>query len=178
MLNRRNLLGAVLGVVIIGWAPAAGAAAARRHHRAHATAGAAVVLSKVAVSAGSKTVKTAALVNSSGHAVYMLTGDSTKHPKCTSKGCHAIWPALTSSVKKPALGKGIKGTLSVWRHNGVSQLVLDGHPLYTFSGDARPDTAKGEGLRSFGGTWKVLGASGAAASVASAGGSGHSGSGW
>jgi predicted lipoprotein with Yx(FWY)xxD motif len=143
----------------------------------HKSASDVIKLAKVSVSSGSKTVKTSALVNSSGRAVYMLSGDSVKHPKCTSQSCLSAWPAVTTSSMRPAVGSGVSGAVTVWHHNGISQVVLAGHPLYTFAGDPGADQAKGEGLTSFGGTWKVVGGSGSAVAMSASSGSGGGG-GW
>ncbi len=99
----------------------------------------------ISITEGSKTVKKSGLVTSSGRAVYLLTGDTTKHPECTSQGCLGDWPAVTSSAKKPVLGKGVTGKVTVWKHNGVSQLVLNGHPLYTYAADSSADKDAGRG---------------------------------
>ncbi|MGH7697990.1 MAG: hypothetical protein ACRENV_04855, partial [Candidatus Dormibacteria bacterium] len=39
-------------------------------------------------------------------------------------------------------------------------VTYGGWPLYTYSGDSAPGQSKGEGLKSFGGTWWAVGASG------------------
>jgi predicted lipoprotein with Yx(FWY)xxD motif len=91
-----------------------------------------------------------------GFAVYTLTGDSKSHPKCLSKGCKAIWPWVTiASGKTPTKNSMIKAQLGVWKHNGVRQLTLGGHPLYFYAGDSNKLHANGEGIVSFGGTWHV-----------------------
>jgi predicted lipoprotein with Yx(FWY)xxD motif len=101
------------------------------------------------------------VVNSRRLAVYTLTGDSKRHPECTrAKGCFAVWPPVTaSSARKLSKGPGVRGKLTLWRHDGVSQVLLGGHPAYMYSGDASKADAMGEGIRSFGGTWHVVKAS-------------------
>jgi predicted lipoprotein with Yx(FWY)xxD motif len=103
------------------------------------------------------------VVNSRGQAVYWLTGDSRRHPKCTKKnGCFKFWPPIkVPSAKKLSKVRGIKGKLGVWHRNGFFQVTVDGHPLYTFSFDHQKRDATGEGLTTFGGTWHVRTASGA-----------------
>jgi predicted lipoprotein with Yx(FWY)xxD motif len=97
------------------------------------------------------------VVNTHAHAVYALSGDSAHHPKCTSSTCRGVWPPATvKSSRSLRLAHGISGHLAVWHHNGLLQLTLNGHPLYTFSGDSRARQATGEGITSFGGTWHVL----------------------
>lgn len=108
---------------------------------------------------------------SGGRAVYDLTGDSKQHPECTmTNGCFTFWPPVkVSSAKHLSKAPGIKGKLGVWRRNGFNQVTLNGHPLYHYSGDSSRSKANGEGIKTFGGTWHVIKASG------SSGGSGGSG---
>lgn len=97
------------------------------------------------------------VVGTNKHAVYMLSGDSKTHPKCTAKNhCFTFWPPVTvASGKKPTKAAGIKGKLSVWKRNGFTQVLLNGHPLYFYKLDTKADFATGEGVVSFGGTWHV-----------------------
>jgi predicted lipoprotein with Yx(FWY)xxD motif len=161
-----------LAVVCVG----VGAGALTGVAGATATKSPVLKVASVSVSVNGKTTKESLLVNGAGHAVYLLTGDSAKHPECTSSGCLGDWPPVTSSAKKPVLGKGVTGKVSTWHHNGIDQVTINGHPLYTYLADSSAGVATGEGLTSFGGTWKVLTASGAAASIKSSGST--SGSGW
>lgn len=98
------------------------------------------------------------VVTSRGHAIYELSGDRKGHAKCKkTNGCFAIWPPVTVSSKGHlSKGPGVKGRLGTWRRSGVLQVTLSGHPLYRFGSDRRKDTATGEGLHSFGGTWHVV----------------------
>jgi predicted lipoprotein with Yx(FWY)xxD motif len=97
------------------------------------------------------------VINSRGFAIYALGGDSKQHPECTrANGCFTFWPPVTiASGHKVTHAAAIKGTIGTWRRNGFVQLTLNGHPLYTFSGDGHKDAAKGEGINSFGGIWHV-----------------------
>lgn len=97
------------------------------------------------------------VVNAKGRVVYTLNGDSRKHPLCTkSSGCFDAWPPVTvKSVKSLHRASGVKGKLSTWKRNGFIQVLLDGHPLYTFIGDMQRDVATGEAITAFGGTWHV-----------------------
>lgn len=112
-----------------------------------------------------KTTQRTIVANARGRAVYLLSGDSRSHPKCTkANGCWGFWPPVTAPAHGAATtAAGIHGTLTRWRHDGLTQLVLAGHPLYTFSRDTKRDTATGEGLVGFHGTWHVMGPSGGAA---------------
>jgi predicted lipoprotein with Yx(FWY)xxD motif len=139
MIARALALTAVLTVVISGIAIAGGA-----------------TLSAVSGKIGSS--KATIVVSSSGRAVYTLTGDSKTHAECTSAGgCWSVWPPVTvGKGQKPSKGSGVSGTLSVWSHSGINQVLQNGHPLYTFSGDSSAHVAHGNGIRSFGGTWFVV----------------------
>jgi predicted lipoprotein with Yx(FWY)xxD motif len=108
-------------------------------------------------------------VNSRGVAVYTLSGDTSKHMKCTkNNGCFSAWPPVT--VKGHATkAAGVKGKLGTFKRNGFTQVTLNGHPLYTFAGDEnRAGVANGNGLKSFGGTWHVVIAGKASAATAPA----------
>jgi predicted lipoprotein with Yx(FWY)xxD motif len=107
------------------------------------------------------TTRETIVVDSRGFAVYDLSGETIKHPKCTkANGCLAVWPAVTvASVKQLRAQPGIKGRLGVWRRYGFLQVTLAGHPLYTFVADSHKDWATGEDIVHFGGTWHVITAS-------------------
>jgi predicted lipoprotein with Yx(FWY)xxD motif len=114
---------------------------------------------KVTNQSGSTKHETIA-VSAGGFAVYTLSGETTTHPKCTSSLCFSFWPPVkVSSAKSLSKAPGIKGKLGVWHRHGFLQLTLAGHPLYTFHPDAQKDSASGEGVVSFGGTWHVVAAS-------------------
>jgi predicted lipoprotein with Yx(FWY)xxD motif len=78
------------------------------------------------------------LVDPSGHTVYELVGDSAVHQTCTG-GCLAIWPAV--------------------ERNG-SQVVVNGHPTFTYVGDKSVGQTKGQNLRDQWGLWLALDANG------------------
>lgn len=97
------------------------------------------------------------VVSGRGRAVYTLTGDSKRHPKCTkSSGCFTFWPPVkVAAASKLSKAPGIRGKLGVWHRNGFAQVTLGGHPLYAYSGDKQEAAASGEGIHAFGGTWHV-----------------------
>jgi predicted lipoprotein with Yx(FWY)xxD motif len=98
------------------------------------------------------------VITGKGRAVYTLSGDSTRHPKCTkADGCFSFWPPITvSSAKGLSKAAQIKGKLGTFKRNGFIQVTLGGHPLYTFSNDHRKRNATGEGVNAFGGIWHVV----------------------
>jgi predicted lipoprotein with Yx(FWY)xxD motif len=101
------------------------------------------------------------VVGSRGAAVYTLSGDTRRHPKCTNaNACFQFWPPVkVTSAKKLSGARGVKGKLGVWHRNGFMQLTLGGHPLYTYAGDSKRHVATGEGIKGFNGTWHVVKAS-------------------
>jgi predicted lipoprotein with Yx(FWY)xxD motif len=104
------------------------------------------------------------VVDSKGLTVYTLSGETVTHRLCTlANGClPAVWPAVTvnSAHAKLSAAPGVKGKLGITHKFGVYQVTLDGHPLYTFVADMKTKrSAKGEGIKHFGGTWHVVKAS-------------------
>jgi predicted lipoprotein with Yx(FWY)xxD motif len=77
--------------------------------------------------------------DSSGRTLYELVGDTTANQMCTG-GCLTIWPAAMS---------------------GGTQVVLQGHPAFTFSGDTGAGQAHGQGVKDQWGTWYALDSNGA-----------------
>jgi predicted lipoprotein with Yx(FWY)xxD motif len=116
------------------------------------------------------------VVNSRSRAVYYLTGDSKSHPKCTKTNhCFGFWPPVTvTSASKLTKGPSVKGTVSVWHRDGFFQVVLAGHPLYTYTSDSQRQMASGQGAHGFGGTWYVIKAGSGGSSGGSGGGSSSS----
>lgn len=74
------------------------------------------------------------LVDSSGHTVYELVGDSASHQTCTG-GCLAIWPAVMK--------------------NG-SQVVVNGHPAFTYVRDTSAGQTNGQNVTDHWGRWLAL----------------------
>jgi predicted lipoprotein with Yx(FWY)xxD motif len=133
-----------------------------------ALAGVAAIAVAAATTLGTGTAKVSGknktvVVDSKGVTLYTLSGESVGRRttlKCQTKACFAIWPPYkTSASGSLTKARGIKGTLGRVRRvkGGFSQVTLDGHPLYTFSGDrSKRGSAVGEGIKSFGGTWHVV----------------------
>jgi predicted lipoprotein with Yx(FWY)xxD motif len=110
------------------------------------------------------------LTNAKGFALYSFAPDTATKSAC-SGACAAAWPpvAAPATVKSPYT--------SIKRSDGSTQLVFDGHPLYTYIADTTAGTASGNGVNSFGGLWHEVPASGspapASSSSAGSGGSGY-----
>ncbi len=106
------------------------------------------------------------LVDANGKTVYTLTNGGAA-VACTG-GCLSAWPPVTlpSGTSTATGGAGVTG-LTVVTTSAGKQVADKGLPLYTFVNDTAPGDAKGDGLSSFGGTWRVVKVSGAAAPAAS-----------
>jgi predicted lipoprotein with Yx(FWY)xxD motif len=115
--------------------------------------------------ASGNTVKTAkvdgatVLTNAQGFVLYWFAPDTSATSKCNGS-CATFWPPM----KGPVSGSGIKGTFgTITRSDGSKQATFDGHPLYTYKGDSKPDEASGNGVNINGGLWHEVTASGSAA---------------
>lgn len=103
------------------------------------------------------------VVNPQGRTLYVLSPETSKHLLCKSKECLSDWPPLLvkSASAKLKAGTGVKGRLGTLRRgNGAFQVTLNGLPLYRYAGDSAKGDANGEGIKSFGGTWHAVKASG------------------
>lgn len=96
------------------------------------------------------------LVDSKGDTVYLFEKDTG--PKSTCSGeCATVWAPVTSSGS-PTAGSGVDAAklTTVKRSDGKTQIVYNGHPLYTFGGDGSPGDTTGQGNTTFGAGWFVL----------------------
>jgi predicted lipoprotein with Yx(FWY)xxD motif len=132
-------------------------------------AAATTTVSKVKLA--SLTVKTASvaklgkvLVNGKGRTLYTLTSERSGKITCTTaSGCTMYWSEVDSAKGRHRSIKGAARAAMVRTERGASGkrlLTYHGWPLYTYSGDSAKGQANGEGLKSFGGTWYALSASG------------------
>jgi len=97
------------------------------------------------------------ITDSSGRSLYTLSADSGGKSSCTGQ-CATIWPPVTGNA---TAGSGATGTITAFsRSDGGSQVVFNGHPLYTFSMDTAAGQTKGEGINAFGGIWYLVDPSG------------------
>ena len=100
------------------------------------------------------------LTNAKGFVLYSFAPDTATKSAC-SGACAAAWPPqpATGTVKSPYT--------TIKRSDGSTQLVFNGHPLYTYIADTAPGMASGNGVNAFGGLWHEVPASGAAAAAGS-----------
>jgi predicted lipoprotein with Yx(FWY)xxD motif len=97
------------------------------------------------------------LTDAQGFTLYWFSQDTPTRSACTGD-CGAYWLAVTGS---PTAGPGVLGTLgTIPREGGTRQATYDGHPLYTYVGDASPGENHGNDINLNGGTWHEVLASG------------------
>ena len=123
------------------------------------------------------------LVNGQGRTIYLLSSEKGGKITCTDdNGCTKVWPdtELPKGMTAATAGSGVQASLlgTVKDASGALYVTYNSWPLYTFSGDAGPGVAHGQGITSFGGTWYALTtsgnpATGQAASSPSSGGGGY-----
>ncbi|HUA03547.1 MAG TPA: hypothetical protein VMB27_06550 [Solirubrobacteraceae bacterium] len=110
----------------------------------------------------------AVAVGPSGYPVYTFQGETTHHIICkktssASTNCWAFWPPVSPSGSgAPTKQSGIGGKLGTFKNHGVTQLTLNGQPLYYFTPDIQSHNkqqATGDELRTFGSIWHIVKAS-------------------
>ncbi len=102
------------------------------------------------------------LVDSAGFTVYRFTKDTGAKNTCmASRECNSAWPPLTSSAK-PSAGAGVKASLvsTIALPGGKRQVTYAGHPLYLYAPAGERGETSYVGVRTFGGTWLAVNASG------------------
>jgi predicted lipoprotein with Yx(FWY)xxD motif len=87
-------------------------------------------------------------------------GKPASNLKCVTSECLKVWtPVLVRSagVKVP-VAAGVPGKLSILQRVRAKlyQVMLNRHPLYFYSAEMPTGTVKGNGIKSFGGTWHVV----------------------
>jgi predicted lipoprotein with Yx(FWY)xxD motif len=100
------------------------------------------------------------LVDSSGNTLYLFEKDTAGKSAC-SGACAVNWPPLRAAGK-PVAGEGADAAAigTITRSDGNAQVTYNGHPLYRYTGDARPGDTAGQGVNAFGAEWYVVGKSG------------------
>jgi predicted lipoprotein with Yx(FWY)xxD motif len=110
----------------------------------------------------------------SGFPVYTFQGETTHHIICkkttsSKTNCWAFWPPVSPASANSAISKNpsIAGKLGKFRNHGVTQLTLNGQPLYYFTPDIKSHNkfqAMGDELKTFGSIWHIVRAGTASAS--------------
>jgi predicted lipoprotein with Yx(FWY)xxD motif len=92
------------------------------------------------------------LTNAQGRTLYYFTADLASKTMCTG-ACAKTWlPLLFTGTGTPTASTSLPGVLGVLKNANGHQIIYNGHPLYTFSGDTAAGQTKGEGLS---GKWFV-----------------------
>ncbi len=96
------------------------------------------------------------LVDSQGNTVYMFEKDESDESYCNGS-CAKAWPPVTTKGQ-PQAGSGVSASklTTLKRDDGSTQVVFDGHPLYTYVKDEDTEDAYGNGLDQFGAEWYGL----------------------
>ncbi len=115
------------------------------------------------------------LVDGRGRTVYILTKTGTKNVPCTdASGCTGAWPdlPLPNGTSAATAGTGADASLlgTMKLSDGETYPTYNGYLMYEYTGDSGSGQANGQGLKSYGGTWYVLNASGNPVKQSSSGG--------
>ena len=92
----------------------------------------------------------AVLTNARGYTLYWFAPDTPTSSHCTST-CAAYWPPVIGSASTNVKVAGTFATVK--RSKGALQVTYNGHPLYTYVGDAAPGQASGNDIKLNGGFW-------------------------
>jgi predicted lipoprotein with Yx(FWY)xxD motif len=106
----------------------------------------------VAKRAHNANLGTEILTTKRGRTLYSLSAEGGGTFICTG-GCLSIWHPLTIPAGIRPLGPVRLGTVK--RPEGSTQVTYHGRPLYTFTEDAAPGDAHGEGIKDVG-TWGAV----------------------
>jgi len=97
------------------------------------------------------------LTNTKGFTLYWFAPDTAAKSVCYGS-CAAYWPPVKGPL---TAGPGVTGRLAtIKRSDGSVQETYNGHPLYTYVGDAAPGQAHGNELNLNGGLWHEVTAAG------------------
>jgi predicted lipoprotein with Yx(FWY)xxD motif len=115
-----------------------------------------VVLAAPTIGTASSTLGTI-LVDPQGKTLYYFTNDVPGSGASACNGqCAIVWPPVSVSTASVS-GLNPADFASIMRSDGSQQTTYRGRPLYTYSGDAQPGNANGQG---FNGVWYVANAAG------------------
>jgi predicted lipoprotein with Yx(FWY)xxD motif len=96
------------------------------------------------------------LVDQTGKTLYAFAADTKGHSTCTGS-CAQYWPPVEAGAGTPGDVAGVSATLgTTMRPDGTTQLTVNGWPMYTYAGDAKPGEATGQGKNLSGGLWWVV----------------------
>jgi predicted lipoprotein with Yx(FWY)xxD motif len=100
------------------------------------------------------------LVDSRGRTLYPFRKDSGGRSSCVA-ACAAARPpvrAQSTSLAGPALSAAKLTTTA--RSDGAPQVLYNGHPLYRYTGNAKPGDTSGPRVTAFGAAWFAVSGAG------------------
>ena len=150
-LRHRTLVGAVAAATILGLVACGSSSDNSVSTKPTTSVSAQAPTGAAAAKAASNAKLGRILVDSSGNTLYTLTGADGKAVACTGQ-CVTFWPLALVNAGSSTNTQGV----STIAADGGKQLTYQGLPLYTFTQDAGPGSATGDGVSSFGGTWHVV----------------------
>jgi len=104
------------------------------------------------------------LVDSRGRTVYLFRKDSRGKSSCAA-ACAAAWPPVRAqATPEPGPGLSAAKLTTTARSDGARQVLYNGHPLYRYTGDAKPGDTNGQRLTAFGAEWFAVSGAGLAVS--------------
>jgi len=100
------------------------------------------------------------LTNAQGMTLYYFDRDTATSVACSGGGgygsyggCTRTWPPLISpGGATPTSSSSLSGSLTILNGANGQQVMYNGHPLYTYSGDQKPGDTNGDGIQ---GQWHV-----------------------
>jgi len=103
-------------------------------------------------------VHRAIVVDGIGRTIYHLTGESTRHIRCTGSCLRSWLPlAVTSRSTRLVEGRGVAGRLGIYRRPDTTlQVTLRGLLLYRFAGDRKAGQTRGNGIHRSGRVWVLV----------------------
>jgi predicted lipoprotein with Yx(FWY)xxD motif len=118
------------------------------------TAGSSSAAAAAAELATAKTSLGTVVVDGKGMTVYEFDTDTVGAAATACTGtCASLWPEVTSTSSTPVV-TGVTGMVGTAAGlNGAQQVTLDGHRLYTFSGDSQAGQVNGQAFMNI---WWVL----------------------
>jgi predicted lipoprotein with Yx(FWY)xxD motif len=111
--------------------------------------GAATAFAQSAPASPADTAKGKALVDGKSMTLYTFDRDTAGTSNCNGV-CAANWPPLAAAADSKPSGQWTVIT----RGDGGKQWAYKGKPLYTFSKDAKPGEANGDGVNN---VWHIAG---------------------
>lgn len=100
------------------------------------------------------------LVDSRGRTLYLFGKDAGGRSSCVG-ACAAAWPPVRVQGM-PLAGTGLSRAklTTTARSDGARQVLYNGHPLYRYTGDAKPGDTNGQRLTAFGAAWYAVSGAG------------------